>query len=133
MFSEDVEYRGLAEEIPPTCDRAEDLIQFVYCMPTTKAYTFDLPAALPKKHMRQFYTGLECLKNGFLYDKRYAGKKRRINRPTIMIFANTLPLFNLMAPDRWTCWYITPNKELVIYNVADHPMIPIQGQPGFVG
>jgi len=128
VFSEDIEYRGLAEELPPTCERAEDIIQFVYGMPTAKAYTFDLPAALPKKHMRQFYTGLECLKNGYLYDKRYEGKKRRISRPTLMIFANTLPIFNLMAPDRWKVWYVTPSKELVEYNCQDHP---IQGYPGY--
>lgn len=61
------------------------------------------------------------LKNGHLYDKRYSGKKRRISRPIVIVFANNLPKLDLMAPDRWKTMYITPAKDLVVLRRTDPP------------
>lgn len=127
IFAEYLEYRMLAEEIPPFT-LMEDIMQFVMCMHTSKCYIFDMPAAMKKEKVNQLYSGLEMLKNGFLYDKRYSGKKRRITRPQVLVFANDLPKLDLMAPDRWTVMYITPDKDLVPYDSNLHPLI--QADPG---
>lgn len=121
IFSEWLEYKGLAEEIPPFT-QMEDIMQFVMSMHESKCYVFDMPAAMKKDRVSQLYSGLEMLKNGYLYDKRYQGKKRRISRPTVIVFANNLPQMDLMAPDRWQTLYITPDKALVPYDPRIHPL-----------
>jgi len=120
IFCEFLEYRMLGEEIPPF-NNMEDIMQFVMCQHTAKCYLFDMPAAMKKDKVSQLYSGLEMLKNGFLYDKRYNGKKRRIDRPQVFVFANNLPQLGLMAPDRWQIFYITPLKNLEVYNESIHP------------
>ena len=120
IFCEYLEYKEVGEEIPPFT-LMEDIMQFVMCQFKSKCYMFDMPAAMKKEKMHQMYSGLEMLKNGFLYDKRYNGKKRRISRPMVLCFANNLPQLNLMAPDRWRVMYITPDKDLVDYDPCIHP------------
>lgn len=122
IFCEDLEYRDIACEIPPFT-MMEDICQFVMCQPKSTCYLFDMPAAMKKEKMHQMYSGLEMLKNGFLYDKRYKGQKMRIARPGIICFANNLPITDLMAPDRWVTLYLTPDKRLVPYNFGTHPFI----------
>lgn len=120
-FCEYLEYKMIGEEIPPFT-MMEDIMQFCMSQPVAKCYLFDMPAAMKKEKMHQMYSGLEMLKNGFLYDKRYNGKKKRITRPTVMCFANNLPQLTLMAPDRWKVYYITPEKDLVTYDPMLHPI-----------
>lgn len=120
IFCEWVEYQELGEEIPPFT-MMEDIMQFVMCQPKSRCYLFDMPAAMKKEKMCQMYSGLEMLKNGFLYDKRYNGKKQRISRPVVICFANNLPQMGIMAPDRWEVLYITPEKDLVPYDHQIHP------------
>lgn len=119
-FCEYLEYLGIAEEIPPFT-LMEDIMQFVMCQPKAKCYLFDMPAAMKKEKMHQMYAGLEMLKNGYLYDKRYNGKKQRISRPTVICFANNLPVQGIIAPDRWQTMYITPDKKLVKFDERKHP------------
>jgi len=121
IFCEYLEYNGLAEEIPGIFTLAEDIMQFVMSMPKSKCYLFDMPAAMKKEKMNQMYTALEMLKNGFLFDKRYNGKKQRIDRPGVICFANNLPKLDLMAPDRWKVLYITPDKNIVPFDPGLHP------------
>lgn len=122
VFCEWLEYNLFAEEIPPF-QLMEDIMQFVMSFPKSKCYLIDMPAAMKKEKVHQMYSGLEMLKNGFLYDKRYSGRKMRISRPGVVVFANNLPNLGLMAPDRWQVWYITPDKDLVRYDSELHPLL----------
>lgn len=128
IFCEDMEYKMLAEEIPPFT-LMEDIMQFVFCQHKSPCYLFDMPAAMKKEKVHQLYSGLEMLKNGFLYDKRYNGKKLRISRPIVAVFANNLPQLGLMAPDRWVTMYITPKKNLVEFDALTHPYAPDEEEP----
>ena len=112
IICEYAEYLGLATECPPLMSM-EDILQFLFCTPVASTYLFDLPAALRKEKVHSLYAGLEALKNGYLYDKRYSGKKKRIDRPNIFVFANNYPQTQLMAPDRWQVYQITPDKKLI--------------------
>ena len=112
IFAEYLEYKGLAFELPPM--RAmEDIMQFAYSFDDQKCYLVDMPRGMKKDKLADFYAGLECLKNGVVWDKRYGGKKRRMTRPHIVVFTNMLPVFSLMTPDRWVVKEMTPDKELI--------------------
>lgn len=104
---------GLASVVPPMRN-LEDIMQF--CMSyTAKAYLIDFPRAMKKEHLCEFYSGIESLKNGFLYDKRYKGVKKWQDRPAIVIFSNTKPDSAAMSRDRWSIWEIE-NYDLVPLN-----------------
>ena len=100
-FCEYLEYHDLAFEIPLMNDM-QDIMQCVMGLPKKwTAFTIDMPKASKKDKLAPFFAGLECLKNGVVYDKRYAFKKRRMDRPHLIVFTNTLPDVALLSEDRW--------------------------------
>lgn len=111
IFAEYLEYQGLATEIPPFRSM-EDIMQCAMGMPVASTYLIDMPRGMKKDKLGEFYSGLESLKNGVMYDKRYAFKKRRIDRPNILVFSNCLPDFELLSRDRWVVWDVTPDYHL---------------------
>jgi hypothetical protein len=74
-----------------------------------------MPRGMKKDKLGDFYSGIEVIKNGVAYDKRYTAKKIRFNRPRIFVFTNTLPELNLMSKDRWVIWTII-NNDLIKWN-----------------
>lgn len=112
ILAEYLEYLGLAFEMP-SMRLMEDIMQFCYSFKSQKAYLIDMPRAMKKDKLGEFYAGLECLKNGVCYDKRYTGKKRRMDRPQVIVFTNVLPEFSFLSPDRWSVWTMQPDKSLV--------------------
>lgn len=111
IFCEWLEYNDLAFEVPPF-RLMEDLMQCCMCVPKQKAYLIDMPRAMKKDKLGEFYSGIESLKNGTMYDKRFKFKKRRIDRPQIFVFTNVLPDFELMSKDRWQVYQIE-DRDLV--------------------
>lgn len=69
-----------------------------------------MPRGMKKDKLGDFYSGIEVIKNGVAYDKRYSAKKIRFDRPRIIVFSNELPNFELMSEDRWKLWTINDNK-----------------------
>lgn len=113
ILAEYLEYKGLAYEIP-MMNSMEDIMQCAMNVPPQKCYLIDMPKGLKKEKLASFYGGIECLKNGVMYDKRYAFKKRRIARPQIIVFTNAMPDFSLLSLDRWAIHRITG-----LYNLID--------------
>lgn len=113
IFCEFLEYKGHAIELPPFND-LNDLMQCVHGLKNQKCYLIDMPRGLVKTRLAQFYSGLESIKNGVCYDKRYAFKRRRFDRPQIVVFTNSLPNFELLSPDRWSIYQLS-NLQLVPY------------------
>jgi len=111
MMAEYLEYEGLAFELPPM-KLMEDIMQFVYGFNNQKVYLVDMPRAMKKDKLGDFYAGLECLKNGVCYDKRYSAKKRRFDRPQIIVFTNVLPEWSFMSRDRWEVYEMSPFYSL---------------------
>ena len=111
MFCEWMEYRRLCCGIP-TMLNMEDIMQAVMCLPKSKAYVIDMPRALKKEKLYAFYSGLEELKNGRVYDKRYNFKVARFNRPQIFVFSNNFPEFGVMSMDRWEVYTINSDKTM---------------------
>lgn len=111
VYAEWLEYYRKAYEIPPMRSM-EDIMQCAMCIKSQKCYLVDMPRGMDKSKMADFYAGLESLKNGVMYDKRYSFKKRRIDRPHIVVFTNTLPDQKLMSADRWKIFTILTNFTL---------------------
>lgn len=111
LFVEWLEYMGLGFEVPPF-RQMEDIMQFAHSFPNQKTYLIDMPRAMKKDKLGEFYAGLECLKNGKLYDKRNFGKARRMSRPNVIVFTNVLPAWDCMSLDRWQVWCMTKDFRL---------------------
>lgn len=108
LFSEHMEYCGKSEEVPPF-RLMEDIFAWVASRPIKKTYIVDMPRGMKKDKLGEFYSGLEVIKNGVAYDKRYNAKKVRFDRPRIIVFTNMLPRMDLMSADRWKIWTIEAN------------------------
>ncbi len=114
LFSEFLEYEGIAEEIPPY-RLMDDIFSWVATRPIKSCYIIDMPRGMKKDKLGDFYSGIEVIKNGVAYDKRYSATKIRFDRPRIFVFTNGLPEFKLMSKDRWRVWTINKDFELVRY------------------
>ena len=125
IFSEYLEYMNLAEEIPPF-RLMDDIFQWVASRPIKKAYLVDMPRGMKKDKLGDFYSGLEVIKNGVAFDKRYKAQKIRFDRPRVFVFTNTLPVFKLMSKDRWNVWEINNEMALQPYTVNVSPITEIK-------
>lgn len=115
LLSEYLESEGIAEEIPPF-RLMDDIFQWVATRPIKKTYIVDMPRGMKKDKLGDFYSGIEVVKNGVAYDKRYVAKKVRFDRPRIIVFTNTIPVLDLMSADRWKLWTIKA-KHLIKYQI----------------
>lgn len=112
-FGEWVEYHGLAQELPMMF-MMEDLVQFLMCTYKVEKrlpLLIDLPRAVNKDKLTGFFTGIEQIKNGKLYDKRYKGRTMRIARPQVWLFTNAEFDRSKLTDNRWVYWTIK-NGEL---------------------
>lgn len=99
-FCEYMEYKGLAYEVPPF-RLMEDIMACAMGIPNQTCYMIDMPKGMKKEKLGDFYSGIESLKNGVVYDKRYHFKKRRMECPQVVVFTNTLPNLDYLSKDRW--------------------------------
>jgi len=113
-------YKGIATRCPPfTC--AEDMLAFVCSWKSTTrdAYILDIPRSLQpsedtgskpdkirRNKMSGFYAGLEAIKDGYAYDKRYKGDIAVFDSPTVWVFTNQPVDYHHLSPDRWLVWTI---------------------------
>lgn len=112
LFSEYLEYQGLSEEVPPF-RMMDDIFCWVASRPIKRCYVFDMPRGMKKDKLADFYAGIEVIKNGVAYDKRYTAKKVRFDRPRVFVFTNTLPNFELMSGDRWNVQVMTEDFDII--------------------
>lgn len=103
--------------IPPINDY-KDVIQYCMSRRRTPAYLIDMPRALNKKNQASFYSALETIKSGFLFDIRYKGKVKHIDRPVMWVFTNKLPKHEYLSHDMWK-FHKVVNKEMVTYIPTD--------------
>jgi len=95
----------LGRALPPVNDY-KDLLRIVCDLPVSKMYLFDMPRALNKDRMYQFYSAVETIKDGYAYDDRYSFKEKVFDCPNIWIFCNVLPDVDMLSADRWKLWKI---------------------------
>lgn len=110
--------KRLGQPIPPM-NSMEDIVQFTMSFPD-KLYLIDMPRAMKKRKLHEFYSGIEMIKNGMLYDKRYHGKFMYIPEPNIIVFTNTPPKKCYLSLDRWKMWKVV-DQQLVVYKYPARP------------
>lgn len=104
LFTEDMHQRGKAY-MCPVLDNVGDLMNMALAT-KSPAYIIDMPRGLAGRELRSMYTGIESLKNGVAYDKRYRWRLEVFDRPAVIIFTNTVPDLGLLSRDKWKFWTI---------------------------
>lgn len=90
----------------------KDVMRMAYDMGPKPVYIIDMPRAISKDKLFQFYGAIETLKSGKCFDDRYTYKKRLFDPPRILVFCNQKPDTSLLTGDMWKLWSIDKNKHL---------------------
>lgn len=112
----------------PFMNDYRDLLRIVMDTPKVPLYIIDIPRALKKDHLFQFFSGIETLKDGYAFDDRYSFKEEYFDCPTVWVFMNIIPDLSFLSTDRWKFWRFTKKKNLEVF-VPDKPT----GHPGVSG
>lgn len=102
----------------PLCFDYKDILRMVCNLETTRhyhTYFIDMPRAIKKDRVGQFFSAIETIKGGRAHDDRYHFKQARFDSPNIWVFTNTPPDAGNLTADRWKMWTINSDKELVPY------------------
>lgn len=107
-----LDWNKFAVKIPALKD-GNDIMGFVcstFDRKNCKTYMFDVVRAHDARNLKELFKGIESLKDGFVYDKRYKGVKIQFTRPRIIIFTNFTPkeMVNCLSLDRWDFNYLNP-------------------------
>ena len=102
--------------IIPPFDKIEDIMQCAMCQPEKRGYIIDFPRSI-RGNPNQFYSGIEQIRSGFVYDRRYKYQFKIINalNTQVWVMSNILPEKKYLSIDRWKIWCIE-NNELFLYN-----------------
>ena len=112
ILTEYMDYMGVACSIP-CLKSCEDLMQMAMCMKPSPCYIIDMPRAIKKDNLWELYAGIELIKNGYAYDKRYEWRHRYSDRPQVCVFSNTFPEVSAMSADRWRVYRIdVPDNDV---------------------
>lgn len=102
----------------PFMRKFQDIMQFCMSFAAKPLYIIDVPRAIKKEDLEDFWAGVEELKSGSLFDTRYHGKIKTINAPRVWIFTNKEPELEMLSSDRWRFWKIGKNYELKRYKLG---------------
>lgn len=102
----------IGRSLPFTNDY-RDIMRMVMDTEKKSLYIIDIPRALKKDQLFQFFSAVETLKDGYAYDDRYNFKEEYFDCPNIWIFMNTVPSVDYLSKDRWKFWRIDEDKDLV--------------------
>ena len=104
-------------EILPYSDNYKDFMQFAYGYAHKKAYAVNICRGIHhndekgRRDFAAFISGLESLKDGFVYDHRNHPKKEQMARPHVIVTANCKPILDHASGDKWKIVTITPQME----------------------
>lgn len=96
----------------PFMNDYRDMMRMVMDTKKEKLYIIDVPRALRKDQLFQFFSGIETLKDGYAYDDRYHFKEEYFDCPNIWIFMNIIPDTSYLSNDRWKIWTFDDNSNL---------------------
>lgn len=98
-----MEATGKADVCPVISDEYNDYS--AYCLDNPcKGYVFDLPRATSIKRRSAMWMGIEQIKNGLLYEKRYKPRKLWIEPPKVLVFTNDDIPWEMLSADRWEAY-----------------------------
>lgn len=95
-----LQWKKKATIIPPFT-KMEDIMGFVLNFPPSRCYVIDLPRGLNPRKLQDFWSGVESLKDGNAYDKRYKPRTIKMRKPHILVLCNWAPELGHLSKDRW--------------------------------
>lgn len=117
-----LEYKDLAKCLVPM-NNMEDLMQAVFNVGEQRAYLIDMPKSTPKDKLGGLYAGIEKIKDGFAYDKRYNYRELRMMEPHVVVFTNKWPDLHLLSVDRWDLYYVMDEKLIKLEMPKEHKVV----------
>lgn len=105
-------------EMLPFCNDYKDIMRMSYDVGPKKIYLIDMPRAINKEKLFQFFAGIETLKSGYQYDDRYKFTRRLFDRPRICVFTNVYPDMKMLSKDMWKLWTIQNDQLIPLNNNA---------------
>lgn len=96
----------------PFSNDYKDIMRMVMDTDKMPLYIIDIPRALRKDQLFQFFSGVETIKDGYAYDDRYHFKEEYFDCPVIWIFMNKLPELESLSSDRWKIWSFNNDGDL---------------------
>lgn len=107
--------------IVPPFRQTKDILQYVCSSvkqhSAPKAVFIDMPRAMPKDKLAEFYAAVETIKSGFAYDGRYTAQQVLFKCPLVWVFGNVAPDLGLLSADRWFLWEI--QKPILVADAQD--------------
>lgn len=117
-LSRHMEATDLADVCPVISDEYNDYSSYCIEYPSS-GYVFDLPRATTIKRRAAMWQGLEQIKNGLLFEKRYKPRKKWIDPPKVLVFTNDDIPWEMLSADRWQAYRLAGNQ---LYQIrAPHP------------
>lgn len=109
-------YMGVnkAGKLLPFCNDYKDILRMCYDVGVYKNYIIDMPRAINKDKLYQFYGAIETIKSGYCFDDRYKFQDRYFDCPNVFVFTNQKPDTSLLSSDRWFLLTIQ-NRKLETY------------------
>ena len=110
-------------EVPPVHD-FKDVSQFIGSMVKqsgrgcAKNIFIDFPRSRDQTKIHQFMSGIERIKDGRLFDTRYAATSIMIDSPNIWMFTNIVLRLDYVSMDRWRFYTIDRANKLVPLNLS---------------
>lgn len=117
-----LEYKDLAKCLTPM-NNMEDLMQAVFNVGAHNCFLMDMPKCTPKDKLGGLYAGIEKIKDGFAYDKRYTYKELRFMEPHVFVFTNKWPDLHLLSVDRWELYYVMDNELVRLMLPKEHKVV----------
>lgn len=108
-----MEATGQADVCPVVSDEYNDYSSYCIEYPA-KGYVFDLPRATSIKRRSAMWMGIEQIKNGLLFEKRYKPRKTWIEPPKILVFTNDDIPWDMLSRDRWEAYELYNGQLFVL-------------------
>lgn len=104
-----LEANGILDVCPVISEEYNDYTG--YCLKFPKpGYMFDIPRCVSTKRRMTMWAGIETIKNGLLFEKRYSPEKRWIDPPKILITTNQWPPVEALSHDRWQIYKLVQDS-----------------------
>lgn len=92
--------RAAACVVPATVNEPKAIVQYVHSAYKGEGLIIiDIPRS--SKWSQGLYEAIETIKDGLVYDTRYAGRMRNIRGVKVLVMTNTMPRLDRLSQDRW--------------------------------
>lgn len=107
----------------PLCNDHADLIKYTCSLLHSEdtpnrfpnGFFSDFPRAMEKRKLNGYFTTIEKIKDGSVYDGRYKANSFKFLSCPFIIFSNDIPDVSCLTRNRWKFYILNDAKELIHY------------------